>query len=451
VLTFVPTEERVQYSAMTGQALFYMAETNLKHRVLAVVEEEGAERASYALKLLQSEGELTIASTGKDPETGKLVTHEYRVEGPVMIMLTTTAVELDEELVNRALVLTVDEDRDQTRAIHQRQRARRTLDGRLASVAKAELLALHRNAHRLIEPVTIVNPYAPQLTFVDARTRAQRDHEKYLTLIDVVALLHQHQRERKTVTLGAQSLTYIKVTREDIAVANRLAVAVLGPRSMSCRRIRGASSHNSTGEEPKVRAGPALGRTLPRDPSSEAPPASPGWRRVRSPHAPRADILAPRWPRPSAPTGLPNNRSATRTCYTMPNQAYSTMLLPDAEPLKPVEWMGASREDLRALPEEPRRVFGFALHQAQRGGHHRAAKRLTGELAGLIEVVDDFDGETYRAVYTVKLAGVVYVLHVFQKKSTRGIALPKHELTTIRERWQHAKRHHSAHYHEGGK
>jgi DNA primase catalytic core len=228
VLAFVPTEERVQYSAMTGQALFYMAETNLKHKVLAVVEEEGAERASYALKLLQSEGELTIASTGKDPETGKLVTHEYRVEGPVMIMLTTTAVELDEELVNRALVLTVDEDREQTRAIHQRQRARRTLDGRLASVATAELLALHRNAQRLLEPITIVNPYAPQLTFVDARTRTRRDHEKYLTLIDVVALVHQHQRERKTVTRGAQSLTYIEVTREDIAVANRLAAAVLG-------------------------------------------------------------------------------------------------------------------------------------------------------------------------------------------------------------------------------
>ena len=228
VLAFVPPEERVQYSAMTGQALFYMAETNLKHKVLAVVEEEGAERASYALKLLQSEGELTIASTGKDPDSGKLVTHEYRVEGPVMIMLTTTAVELDEELVNRALVLTVDEDRDQTRAIHERQRARRTLDGRLASVAKAELLNLHRNAQRLIEPITIVNPYAPQLTFVDARTRARRDHEKYLTLIDVVALLHQHQRERKTVTRGAQSLTYIEVMREDIAIANRLAAHVLG-------------------------------------------------------------------------------------------------------------------------------------------------------------------------------------------------------------------------------
>ena len=152
VLAFVPPESKVQYSAMTGQALFYLGETDLKHKVLAVVEEEGAERASYALKLLQSEGELTIASTGKDPETGKLTTHAYRVEGPVMIMLTTTAVELDEELVNRALVLTVDESPTQTRAIHERQRARRTLDGLLARVSRQDVLTLHRNAQRLLEP-----------------------------------------------------------------------------------------------------------------------------------------------------------------------------------------------------------------------------------------------------------------------------------------------------------
>ncbi|RQY08618.1 toprim domain-containing protein, partial [Burkholderia stagnalis] len=96
VLAFVPEEERVQYSAMTGQSLFYMGETNLKHKVLAICEEEGASRAAYALKLLQSDGELTIASTGKDPVTGNLVTQPYRVEGPVSIMLTTTAIEIDE-------------------------------------------------------------------------------------------------------------------------------------------------------------------------------------------------------------------------------------------------------------------------------------------------------------------------------------------------------------------
>jgi DNA primase len=83
VLAFVPEEQRVQYSAMTGQSLFYMGETDLKHKVLAIVEEAGAHSAAYALKLLQSEGVLTIASTGKDPATGRLLTHQYRVEGPV--------------------------------------------------------------------------------------------------------------------------------------------------------------------------------------------------------------------------------------------------------------------------------------------------------------------------------------------------------------------------------
>ena len=117
---------------MTGQSLFYMGETDLKNKILAIVEEEGAQRAPYALKLLQSEGVLTIASTGKDPATGRLVTQQYRVEGPVMIFLTTTAIEVDEELLNRCLVLTVNEDREQTRAIHRVQREAQTLEGLLA-------------------------------------------------------------------------------------------------------------------------------------------------------------------------------------------------------------------------------------------------------------------------------------------------------------------------------
>lgn len=88
VLAFVPQEDRVSYSAMTGQSLYYLPEGDLAHRVLAIAEEEGAERAAYALKLLQSAGELSIASTGKDPATGRLVTHTYRVAGPVAILTT---------------------------------------------------------------------------------------------------------------------------------------------------------------------------------------------------------------------------------------------------------------------------------------------------------------------------------------------------------------------------
>jgi DNA primase len=228
VLAFMPEEERVQYSAMTGQSLFYMGETDLQHKILAIVEEEGAERASYALKLLQSEGQLTIASTGKDPSTGRLVTHAYRVEGPVMIFLTTTAIEIDEELLNRCLVLTVNEGREQTRAIHRLQRERQTLEGLLQRQDRERVLKVHRDAQRLLRPLLVANPYARDLTFLDHQTRTRRDHMKYLTLIRAIALLHQHQREVKTTHHDGRAVRYIEVAREDIATANRLAHEVLG-------------------------------------------------------------------------------------------------------------------------------------------------------------------------------------------------------------------------------
>lgn len=228
VLAFMPEEERIHYSAMTGQSLFYMGQTSLKHKILAIAEEEGAARASYALKLLQSEGELTIASTGKDPVTGNLITQQYRVEGPVMIFLTTTAIEIDEELLNRCIVLSVDEGRAQTEAIHARQRAKRTLAGLRARQDKAAVLAVHRNAQRLLRPLAVVNPYADQLTFLSDKTRTRRDHEKYLTLIDTIALLHQHQRPIKSLATADGSIDYIEAQASDIAHANALAHAVLG-------------------------------------------------------------------------------------------------------------------------------------------------------------------------------------------------------------------------------
>jgi DNA primase len=228
VLAMVPADAQVRYSAMTGQSLFYMGETNLKHRILAIAEEEGAQSASYALKLLQSDGAVTIASTGKDPTTGHLTTHEYRVEGPVMLFLTTTAIDLDEELLNRCMVLTVDEGREQTRAIHALQRSRETLAGLLARAESDAVIALHRNAQTLLEGLAVVNPFADALTFMDDKTRARRDHMKYLTLIRSIALLHQHQRRIRTVTHRGRPLRYIEVEAGDIALANALASEVLG-------------------------------------------------------------------------------------------------------------------------------------------------------------------------------------------------------------------------------
>jgi DNA primase len=229
VLDLVPEEERIAYSAMTGQSLFYLGEADLKHKVLAIAEEEGARQAAYALKLLQSQGTLTIASTGKDPATGKLVTQDYTVEGPVALMLTTTAIDLDEELKNRCLVLSIDESREQTRAIHARQRFEETLEGLQASQDQAHIRTLHRNAQRLIRPLKVVNPFAERLTFQDDKTRTRRDHRKYLALIRTIALLHQHQRPiRSLARRGGEPTLYVEATAADIEAANRLAHAVLG-------------------------------------------------------------------------------------------------------------------------------------------------------------------------------------------------------------------------------
>jgi len=225
VLSFFPAEEQIKYSAMTGQSLYYLGEKNLKHKILAIVEEEGAEKASYALKLLQSEGELTIASTGKDVNTGRMETQEYHVEGPVAIILTTTSIDIDEELMNRCLVLTVDESKEQTERIHAMQRKARTLEGLKLKKRRAKILTLLQNAQRLLKPVAIINPFADELTFTAERTRTRRDHEKYLTLIEAVTLLHQHQRKLED---DPEAGPHIKTTLEDIEVANQIAPEVLG-------------------------------------------------------------------------------------------------------------------------------------------------------------------------------------------------------------------------------
>ena|SRR5215831_19184542 len=111
----------------------------------------------------------------------------------------------------------------------------------------------------------------------------------------------------------------------------------------------------------------------------------------------------------------------------------------DIEP-KPVRWIGGSLEDLRRFPEDVRRRVGVALWEAQLGAKAAYAKPLKGfGGAGVLEIMDDFDGNTYRAVYTVRFASIVYVLHAFQKKSKRGIETPKSEPTLIEQRLKRAK------------
>jgi hypothetical protein len=145
-----------------------------------------------------------------------------------MLFLTTTAIDINEELLNRCLVLSVNEDRVQTQAIHRVQREQQTLEGLLRRHERWRLLQRHRNAQRLLQPLTVVNPYAKELTFPDTLMRSRRDHMKYLTLIQAIALVHQYQRPIQKATYGQKTISYIEATLEDIELANRLVEEVLG-------------------------------------------------------------------------------------------------------------------------------------------------------------------------------------------------------------------------------
>lgn len=218
ILNLVPEEDCLRLSNLSSQSLYYLDSQSLQHKTLAISEDHGLAEAAYALKLLQSEGQLTHATVAKGAD-GRLATQLYTVRGPIQLMLTSTRHEIDEELHNRCLILSVDESREQTRAIQERQRVGQTKQGFLQRQAVSDLQALHRNAQRLLRPLRVYNPLVESMEFSFERTRNRRDHAKYLTLIQAVALLHQHQRAIITEEDGTES---IEVTQSDIDLATRL-------------------------------------------------------------------------------------------------------------------------------------------------------------------------------------------------------------------------------------
>jgi hypothetical protein len=240
IMMLIPPEDQAKYTRLTGQALFYKEENSLSHKLLAIEEEHGARDASYSIRNIQSSKYLSIAATGKDPLTGKLRTEEYRVKGPVALMITTTEVELDYETSNRFVTLTIDESREMTEKILKKQRELETLEGLIQKAETDRITKRHHNAQRLLRPLQVINPYASHLSFPSESLRARRDHKKYLGLIKAIAFLHQYQREIKSIApfdpalrgtrgrLPGEAIQYIEVIFDDIEKANHLANEVLG-------------------------------------------------------------------------------------------------------------------------------------------------------------------------------------------------------------------------------
>ena len=173
--------------------------------------------------LQSNDAMLQQAIVVKDPATGQLFTRANEVRGPIAYIETTTNLRLNPENTSRCFEIPLDESPDQTRRIHERQKALKDLEGLSVPKGREAILQRHHNAQRLLENVSVVIPFVKHLTFPDRWLRSRRDHDRFLCLIEVLAYLHQYQRPRKK----HNGVEYIEATVQDYRWAYFLAAKVL--------------------------------------------------------------------------------------------------------------------------------------------------------------------------------------------------------------------------------
>jgi DNA primase len=229
VQELTPPEEVEFFSRITPQALYYMERDALKRKLLIIEERTGGEGADYSIRTLQSRQKLTQAVPIKDPNSGKIKTMTFEVEGPIAYLETTTSAEINHENATRCFEIYLDESLDQTRRIHQAQREAKTGAGLVKKSVVESVKTRHHNLQRLLKPVMVEIPYALELEFPAESLRTRRDHERFLSLIEAVTFLFQYQREQKEITLpDGQKAVCVLSTVEDYARAYELAREILG-------------------------------------------------------------------------------------------------------------------------------------------------------------------------------------------------------------------------------
>jgi len=226
VEALTPPEHVVLYTRLTAQSLAYMQKDALKRKLVIIEEREGATAAEYHVRILQSRHRLTQLTTEKDPATGQMRSKVYEVEGPIAYLETTTSTQINYENATRCFELHLDESEDQTRRIHQRQRQMR-MEGTVEGPSVEAIKRRHHNAQRLLEPVRVYLPYASLLSFPVRWLRTRRDHERFLSLIDSIAFLHQYQREGGVVERDGRPVRFIRGSLADYRLAYQLARDVL--------------------------------------------------------------------------------------------------------------------------------------------------------------------------------------------------------------------------------
>lgn len=223
VAELMPPEDVKYFSRLTPQSLYYMGKDELVHKLLIVDERDGSEEAEYPIRTLQTRRILTLAVPMKDASTGKIKTVMLEILGPIAYMESSTSATINPENLNRCFELYLDATEKQTARILARQRRARTVAALDADERRARVTGQHRNAQRLLRPVSVVIPFADHIRFPTQWLRIRRDHERFLCLIEIVAFLHQHQR---TAQKTAEGVEYIEATAEDYATAYGLAQSV---------------------------------------------------------------------------------------------------------------------------------------------------------------------------------------------------------------------------------
>jgi DNA primase catalytic core len=219
VAELMPPEDVHYFSRLTPQALYYLEPDALTHRLLIVDERDGSEEAEYPIRTLQTRSVLKLAVPIKDPSSGKIKTAVLEIHGPIAYMESTTDQRINPENANRCFELYLDETEAQTRAIFAAQRRARSLDGWRHERRKAAVATAHHNAQRLLRPLKVIVPFVDAIDFPLAWLRGRRDHDRFLSLIEGIAFLHQHQRRIERD--GAEE--YIEASLEDYALAYDLA------------------------------------------------------------------------------------------------------------------------------------------------------------------------------------------------------------------------------------
>lgn len=231
--TLTPPEDVILFSRLTSQALYYMDRDALVRKFVLIEERAGSMDADYSIRTLQSKKKLILAVPIKDPATGRIKTQVFEILGPAAFLETTTESRIHHENSTRCFETYCDESAEQTKKIHEAQKRGKTLEGRKLQSEAEAVIRRHHNAQRLLEPVGVVIPFAPLIAFPHAWLRTRRDHLRFLNLIEAIAFLHQHQRERK---LDARGEPFVEATTADYERAYGLAGEVLGQALSDLKR-----------------------------------------------------------------------------------------------------------------------------------------------------------------------------------------------------------------------